>query len=30
MLQGAALALGLFVITTLGGQGVSPFVHFRF
>jgi alginate O-acetyltransferase complex protein AlgI len=30
VLQGAALALGLFVITTLGAQGVSPFIYFRF
>ena len=30
VLQGAALALGLFVITTLGGQGVTPFIYFRF
>jgi D-alanyl-lipoteichoic acid acyltransferase DltB (MBOAT superfamily) len=30
VLQGAALALGLFVITTLGAQGVSQFIYFRF
>jgi D-alanyl-lipoteichoic acid acyltransferase DltB (MBOAT superfamily) len=30
VLQGAALALSLFVITTLGAQGVSPFIYFRF
>ena len=30
MLQGAVLALGLFVITTLGAQGVTPFIYFRF
>ena len=30
VLQGAALALCLFVITTLGSQGVSPFIYFRF
>jgi hypothetical protein len=30
VLQGAALALGLFAITTLGGQGVTPFIYFRF
>jgi hypothetical protein len=30
VLQGAALALGLFVITTLGAQGVPPFIYFRF
>jgi alginate O-acetyltransferase complex protein AlgI len=29
-LQGAALALCLFLITTLGAQGVSPFIYFRF
>jgi hypothetical protein len=29
-LQGAALALGLFAITTLGPQGVTPFIYFRF
>jgi alginate O-acetyltransferase complex protein AlgI len=28
--QGAVLALGLFVITTLGAQGVTPFIYFRF
>jgi D-alanyl-lipoteichoic acid acyltransferase DltB (MBOAT superfamily) len=28
--QGAALALGLFAITTLGPQGVTPFIYFRF
>jgi len=30
VLQGAVLALGLFVITTLGAQGVTPFIYFRF
>ena len=30
VLQGATLALSLFVITTLGAQGVSPFIYFRF
>jgi alginate O-acetyltransferase complex protein AlgI len=30
VLQGAALALSLFVISTLGAQGVSPFIYFRF
>ena len=30
VLQGAALAGGLFVITTLGAQGVTPFIYFRF
>ena len=30
VLQGAALALGLFAVTTLGGQGVTPFIYFRF
>jgi D-alanyl-lipoteichoic acid acyltransferase DltB (MBOAT superfamily) len=29
-LQGAALALVLFAITTLGPQGVTPFIYFRF
>jgi D-alanyl-lipoteichoic acid acyltransferase DltB (MBOAT superfamily) len=29
-LQGVALALGLFTITTLGPQGVTPFIYFRF
>jgi D-alanyl-lipoteichoic acid acyltransferase DltB (MBOAT superfamily) len=30
VLQGAALALVLFSITSLGPQGVSPFIYFRF
>jgi len=30
VLQGAALALVLFAITTLGPQGVTPFIYFRF
>lgn len=30
VLQGAALALVLFAITTLGPDGVSPFIYFRF
>jgi alginate O-acetyltransferase complex protein AlgI len=30
VLQGGALAVCLFVITTLGPQGVSPFIYFRF
>ncbi|MGA9161809.1 MAG: MBOAT family O-acyltransferase [Actinomycetota bacterium] len=30
VLQGAALAGGLFVVTTLGAQGVTPFIYFRF
>ena len=30
VLQGAVLGLGLFVITTLGAQGVTPFIYFRF
>jgi len=30
VLQGGALALCLFVITTLGPQGVTPFIYFRF
>jgi len=30
VLQGAALALSLFVVTTLTAQGVSPFIYFRF
>lgn len=30
VLQGAALALVLFGITTLGPQGVTPFIYFRF
>lgn len=30
VLQGAALALVLFAITSLGPQGVSPFIYFRF
>jgi alginate O-acetyltransferase complex protein AlgI len=29
-LQGAFLALALFVITTLGPQGVAPFIYFQF
>jgi alginate O-acetyltransferase complex protein AlgI len=29
-LQGAALAVCLLLITTLGAQGVSPFIYFRF
>jgi alginate O-acetyltransferase complex protein AlgI len=29
-LQGVALGSGLFVITTLGPQGVAPFIYFRF
>jgi D-alanyl-lipoteichoic acid acyltransferase DltB (MBOAT superfamily) len=28
--QGAALAVVLFAITTLGPQGVAPFIYFRF
>ena len=28
--QGAAAALALFLITTLGPQGVTPFIYFRF
>ncbi len=28
--QGAAAAIVLFFITTLGPQGVSPFIYFRF
>jgi hypothetical protein len=28
--QGAALAGTLFLITTLGPQGVAPFIYFRF
>jgi len=28
--QGAMLALVLFTITTLGPQGVAPFIYFRF
>jgi alginate O-acetyltransferase complex protein AlgI len=30
VLQGAALALVLFAITTLGPQGVTPFIYFQF
>jgi hypothetical protein len=30
VLQGAALALVLFAITSLGPQGVPPFIYFRF
>lgn len=30
VLQGAALAVVLFVITSLGPEGVSPFIYFRF
>jgi alginate O-acetyltransferase complex protein AlgI len=30
VLQGAALALVLFAITTLGPKGVAPFIYFRF
>jgi alginate O-acetyltransferase complex protein AlgI len=30
ILQGAALALVLFAITTLGPEGVSPFIYFQF
>jgi hypothetical protein len=30
VLQGGALAIGLFAVTTLGGQGVTPFIYFRF
>jgi D-alanyl-lipoteichoic acid acyltransferase DltB (MBOAT superfamily) len=30
ILQGAALAVVLFAITTLGPQGVPPFIYFRF
>jgi D-alanyl-lipoteichoic acid acyltransferase DltB (MBOAT superfamily) len=29
-LQGAALAVAMFVITTIGPQGVTPFIYFRF
>jgi hypothetical protein len=29
-LQGVFLALVLFVITTLGPQGVAPFIYFQF
>ena len=28
--QGAALGVTLMVITTLGPQGVAPFIYFRF
>ena len=28
--QGTALALTLFVITTLGPQGVAPFIYYQF
>ena len=28
--QGAVLACGLYVITTLGPQGVAPFIYYRF
>jgi hypothetical protein len=30
VLQGAAFAAALFAITSLGPQGVSPFIYFRF
>jgi D-alanyl-lipoteichoic acid acyltransferase DltB (MBOAT superfamily) len=30
VLQGAALAMVLFAITTLGPEGVAPFIYFRF
>ncbi|MGZ8599364.1 MAG: MBOAT family O-acyltransferase, partial [Actinomycetota bacterium] len=30
VLQGAALALVLFTITSLSPEGVSPFIYFRF
>ena len=30
VLQGAALAGALFLITTVGPQGVTPFIYFRF
>ena len=30
VVQGAALAVVLFLITTLGPSGVSPFIYFRF
>ncbi len=30
VLQGAVLAVALFVITTLGPQGVAPFIYFQF
>jgi hypothetical protein len=30
VLQGTALALVLFAITTLGPKGVAPFIYFRF
>ncbi len=30
VLQGAALAIGLFAITSIGPQGVPPFIYFRF
>jgi alginate O-acetyltransferase complex protein AlgI len=28
--QGVCLALVLFIITTLGPQGVAPFIYFQF
>jgi hypothetical protein len=30
MAQGLLVGVGLFVITTLGPQGVAPFIYFRF
>jgi hypothetical protein len=30
VMQGAALAVVLFAITTLGPNGVAPFIYFRF
>jgi alginate O-acetyltransferase complex protein AlgI len=30
MALGAALGISLFVITTLGPQGVAPFIYYRF
>ena len=30
VMQGAALAVVMFAITTLGPNGVAPFIYFRF
>jgi hypothetical protein len=30
VVQGAALGIVLFLITTLGPSGVTPFIYFRF
>jgi D-alanyl-lipoteichoic acid acyltransferase DltB (MBOAT superfamily) len=30
VLQGATIAVGMFLVTILGAQGVTPFIYFRF